>query len=302
MLCKEWGIALLLACGIVFVLRGFVFGLYHVSSGSGEPHILVGDRVWGNKLSYSFGAKPKRGDLIIFSSPKWEYSTNPYIAYWQKHIGLNASWIGLPAGPDAWVKRVIALPGDTIEGRVENGRTVVYLNGEPLDERYINPYPLIRLTKKTGLIDLDSIGPLPVPSIVRVRSKQTWYSFDSDKSLDVQPFYTMFGDEIVYRPGTIKRWVLPAGAVAEQNGKVLDQFGPLTIPGGNYWVMGDSRSNSCDSRMWGFVDESLILGKASFVLYSIDSEEPLWLLDFIKNPLSFWTKHVRWSRCFTGIA
>jgi len=60
--------------------------------------------------------------------------------------------------------------------------------------------------------------------------------------------------------------------------------------------MGDSRRNSRDSRFWMFLDEEHVLGRASLVLYSLDSEESFWFFALLKNPLAFFTRIVRWDR------
>jgi signal peptidase I len=65
-----------------------------------------------------------------------------------------------------------------------------------------------------------------------------------------------------------------------------DNFGPLTVPGGSYFMMGDNRDNSYDSRYWGFVTEDYIVGKPIMVYFSFDSDYPLTKL---------W-KSVRWER------
>lgn len=51
----------------------------------------------------------------------------------------------------------------------------------------------------------------------------------------------------------------------------VDNFGPVTVPEGKYFMMGDNRDNSRDSRVWGFLDHSLIRGKALFIYFSWDS-------------------------------
>jgi len=83
--------------------------------------------------------------------------------------------------------------------------------------------------------------------------------------------------------------VLPKGQVREYVFQDLgnrDNFGPLTVPEKSYFMMGDNRDNSWDSRFWGFVEEDYIVGKPIMVYFSFDSEYPL---------TRFW-KAIRWER------
>lgn len=294
---RQWAETITIAILLALILRNLLFGLYHVPTGSAEHNILVGDRIWGNKTRYLFHPI-KRGDLVIFDSPMVEYDRSSKIAYWwQRYIGFPIPIFGLPAGPDNWVKRVIAIPGDTIEGRMENGKTAIYLNGKKLDEPYVNQFPLIGVRKTRGLIPWEQVGILNVPSFLQYKEFVVHYTYDPSKPFDQQPYYNISENEIVRYPDDQPEMRLPGTPCMDYENN-RDVFGPIKLPAGKYWVMGDSRKNSIDSRWWLFLDEERIHGRASFIIYSIDSEEPFWLFDLIKHPINFWLKNVRWTRFF----
>lgn len=299
---KNWGRALIEALVILFIIKKFLFGLYYVPSGSAEPHLLVGDRVWGNKLVY-YLQPVSRNDYVIFDNPTFDYSSQSasYLdsckRWWQANVGLGIALLDIPAGPENVVKRVIGVPGDTIEGRIEKGKAVIYLNGERLDEPYVNTYPLVRVRKEIGFFSSRALSPFKVPDFLRRKTKKTYYTFDTTKSPDEQLFYKLEEHELIRnkKTGSLRIRKQPIYSMYDQE-QSLDTFGPITIPAGKYWVMGDNRLNSSDSRSWGLLDEKLIRGRMSFVIYSIDTEEPIWIFELLKHPIDFWTKKLRWNR------
>lgn len=297
---RQWFEAIVVALALALVIRNLAFTLYHVPTGSAEPNILVGDRIWGNKAAYFF-SEVKRGDLVIFDDPREGYDESSKIQYfWQRYVGFPIPLLGLKGGPINVVKRVIGLPGDVVEGKVENGKTVIYLNGKILDEPYVNTHPLIVLFRDKGFLPFKSFGPLRVPEFLRKERKLVRYTYDASKPYAEQPYYFMHEKDIYHHPVTGDPILYDAYSPtpADQYGLVVDEFGPLTVPAGMYWMMGDSRKNSEDSRYWQCLDQKYIHGRASFIAYSVDSEEALWLFDLIKHPIDFWKKHIRWGRFF----
>ena len=175
-----------------------------VPSGSMKPSILEGELVFVNKLAYdlkvpfttvhlSTWGEPARGDVVVFYSP------------------LDGTRL---------VKRVVGLPGDTIQ--LQND--ILYLNG--------------------------------------VRQQ---YS-----STDSEPFrQDIFEDEnptvAIEHLGGCDHYVL-----ALPGRRALRNFGPVTVPADQYFMLGDSRDNSADSRYLGPIPREKILGRVPCVLISFD--------------------------------
>ena len=158
-----------------------------------------------------------------------------------------------------YVKRVIGLPGDTVA--IRDG--VVILNGEPLPKEPID----------------DIAIPLGPNTVCHVRGKP-----NPDRTACR---YTAF------------REVLPSGesyAVLDFGRGPADDFGPVVVPEGRLFMMGDNRDNSLDSRFpptsgggVGLVDADLLVGRASMVLWSTDGSAQ-WLLPWT------WFTAARWDR------
>lgn len=277
---------------IVFVIRTIGFGLYQVPTGSMETTMLCGERFFADKFTPLF-TPYKHGDVITFDEPTYKYSDNVLVNWWQRYV-----W-----GPSNWTKRVIGVPGDHIEGRIEDGKPVVYRNGQKLEEPYLNKYPLIAVFNKS-------------------QNQVLFKSYDSQYSYDTQPFYRMteadvlnakvylamrgFSDRNMLIPHSptggfrdVAREGMPVGSA-----DIFDvHLGP-----DEYWAMGDNRQNSTDSRFWGPLKKNLMHGKVKMCLYSIDITDSWgtfeWLhifpFDIILHPIDFW-QWVRWSRCLKFI-
>jgi len=192
-----------------------------VPTGSMRPTIIEGDRIFVNKLAYDLKVpfttwhitewgNPQRGDIVVFFSP---------------HDGTRL------------VKRVIGLPGDTIELRnnqlVLNGALVEY---QPIAEELLRYIPT---AEREGRV------------------------FASEK-LPGQT-HAVGGYPAAPAPRT---------------------FAPVHVPDGHYFMMGDNRDDSFDSRFWGPVERKQIVGRATAVVLSF-------------NKSNFWLP--RWQRSFTSL-
>jgi signal peptidase I len=205
---------LLILALVVFSIRSSLADWNDVPSGSMKPTILPGDRVFVNKLAYDLKvpfttwhlaewADPQRGDVAVFFSPK---------------DGTRL------------VKRVIGLPGDTVELR----DNALVINGRPVE-----------------------YGPLADDWLCGVAA--------GDRAGQV-----FASEQLPGRPHAVAG--LPAAPA-------LRTFGPYYVPEGSYFMMGDNRDNSFDSRYFGMVERKRIVGRATAVVLSFDRQnwwKPRW--------------------------
>jgi signal peptidase I len=200
--------SLFLFFGLMLVFRSAVADWMVVPSGSMNPTIVEGDRILVDKAAYGLRVPfttvrlteadgPRRGDIVIFDSPE---------------------------DGTTLVKRVIGVPGDTIEMRRER----LLVNGAAQDY---------------APAEIAADSELPAAT----RSQDRLY----------------FTERLDGRPHAIM--VLPARSAQRS-------FGPMTVPAGQYLVLGDSRDNSKDSRYIGFVPRDSIVGRAGRIAYSLDAE------------------------------
>jgi signal peptidase I len=213
----DWTRSIAVAFLLFVVVRTFLVEAFKIPTSSMENTLLVGDFLLVNKAAY--GAEipgthlhlpgfeePRRGDVIVFVPP-----IDPTKNY---------------------VKRVVGVPGDTLQMRDKH----LFVNGFPLNE------PYVRYIDRNG----DAVHP-----------DMRW-----------QSNHLLAGPARSYHP-------------------TRDNWGPLVVPDDDYFVLGDNRDNSEDSRYWGFVSRDAIRGKPWLVYYSFDPTGP--------GPMP-WLRDVRWGR------
>jgi signal peptidase I len=239
---------------LIMALFGMTFVIQAVTvpTGSMQNTILVGDYLLVNKFIFAPGGRPvpllpqreiRRGDIIVFKFP----------GYQDKRLApaFEIQSAGAPYTTN-FVKRVIGMPGDTVEFR----NNQIYINGELLPEhRIVADSPINR----DG--DENNEAPLMVKS---------------EESREENENYSVY-----YKEST---------AQAAERGK-LPISGRYGVPGGqtkvpedSYFVLGDSRDHSLDSRYWGFVHRDLIIGRAMFVYWSCDRTNSVGTFDCVTNP------------------
>ena len=216
---REYFESIVIAVILALFIRTWVVQAFKIPTGSMEHNLLIGDHLLVNKFVFgpTAGAAEQwvlpsgaveRGDVVVFKFPE---------------------------EPERdFIKRVIGLPGETLEVR----RKRVYIDGEPLAEPYLE-------------------GRQPV---------------------------------------------LPRGAVAVER---RDTFGPVTIPDGHYFMMGDNRDNSQDSRFWGPLPHAYLKGRAMVVYWSYDAAEPVLRepgagagLRRLSSVVTNFFTRTRWERMF----
>ncbi|MET1155822.1 signal peptidase I [Arthrobacter sp.] len=126
----------IVVCAVVLsaIVRATLVDVYYIPSGSMEPLLETGDRVLVSRTDYRFG-EIRRGGLVVFdgrgSFAPFNSGNSPFVDLLQQ----AGQWLGVAGSDTIYVKRVIGLPGDTVECCGPDGR--LQINGEPVQEDYI---------------------------------------------------------------------------------------------------------------------------------------------------------------------
>jgi signal peptidase I len=176
---KELPFLIVGALIVAVLVKSFLIQVFWIPSESMLDTLQIGDRVIVNKLSYRIG-DPNRGDVVVFEPETFE--SESLVTKVSRNL-LES--VGLRTPESDLIKRIIALPGETLEIRGNQ----VYIDDRPLAEPYLPP---------------------------NIR---------------------------------------------------MNDYGPFTVPADTYFVMGDNRGSSNDSRRFGPIDRSRIVGRAFSVVW-----------------------------------
>ena len=226
-----------------------------------QDHLLVNKFIFGPHERLNLPVLPSRnidrGDVVVFKFPE-DPQTN-------------------------FVKRVIALPGETIEYRANQ----VYINGEPLPEHRVYVEPDDNSPRELQTAEDEGAPP---------GAKWTVYYFENDRELVSSRFNDEAGEYAVRQPFKVpvKGDAIPDRIKNDPRmRRIYDADEDGLYDSDQYFCMGDNRDNSQDSRYWGTVPRASIVGRAMFVYWSIDRTDKG---DGASNPALDFLTRSRWSR------
>lgn len=219
---------------LVLIIQRFYLGNFMVPTGSMEPTIMPNDRLFGNMISYKFRA-PEREEIIVFKEPI------------QNKV--------------LFTKRVMGLPGETVQIK----DNYLYINNNKIESRRYSPLGELRnnkwiIPKKGDKVTIISGGNYTEEYMKR--------------NINIAKLQSI----LLENPGEVKK-VIPSLEFyvnGERTGMILDlihnkenlsalmngETVETTLDDNYYLALGDNTNGSYDSRMWGFVKEDRIRGKA----------------------------------------
>lgn len=158
----EWIYCSIIAIVIVLLIKTFVFVPTSVQQTSMDPTLKPNDRLYLSRIATTFNKVPKRGDIVTFEAPTQRdvdinhYDPeNPVAEYNYTPNGVigKFAYYVLEWGKTSYIKRVIGLPGEHVQ--IKNGS--VYINGEKLEEDYLQDYVVTDVSR--GGVFTDVIVP-----------------------------------------------------------------------------------------------------------------------------------------------
>jgi len=225
---------------VVLVLRSFVFEPFRIPSDSMMPTLLDGDFIIVNKYAYGLRLPVINEKVVSIGNPQ----RGDVVVF------------RYPLDPSVnYIKRLVGLPGDHVEVRADR----ITVNGVPVPFKIVSPYNdgcyvNFQLAQETLGEHTHQALLCPVP-------------------LDPSP---------TPLPGCNRKEIRGYNCGEAQGAAALMSDAPVwsrTIPPGQYLMMGDNRDNSEDGRVWGFVPEQNLVGKATRIWFNWDLQRtggPVW--------------------------
>jgi len=238
----RWAYDFFPVLAVVLVVRSFLIEPFNIPSSSMVPTLYTGDFIAVNKYAYGVRlpltynkvldtGEPEHGDVAVFRYPE-----NPSIYY---------------------IKRVIGLPGDTVS--YDNGTLAI--NDVPVKTKPVSFTANTDLTSQLYLPGQIAPG--------QILTEESAAAMGQQEEREAQYFAETQGDTThLVRYLTDMNSAQYAPFLQQQAPEVVSSEGTqwrIQVPEGQYFVMGDNRDRSADSRFWGFVPEQNLAGKAVYI-------------------------------------
>ncbi|OOF49899.1 signal peptidase I [Rodentibacter trehalosifermentans] len=252
---------------VVFLVRSFLFEPFQIPSGSMESTLRVGDFLVVNKYAYGVkdpifqntiieGEKPQRGDVIVFKAPEQALlrtGLGATRAAYAENLALSSKE---NMSAVDYIKRIVGQGGDRVIFDIDQ-KTLKIVYGKEGKVCEVN------CESKTFEYHQNPTNPA-FPNELELTEQG-----DVVHNVLISPYRRYSGPEFFPQEGNpTAEWVVPEG---------------------QYFVMGDNRDHSDDSRFWGFVPEKNIVGKATYIWMSLEKEP------------NEWPTGLRFERFFTAI-
>ncbi len=233
----------------IFTFRSFLYEPFQIPSASMMPTLLIGDFILVEKFSYNIKNpltnniileinQPNYGDVVVFQYPK--------------NKNLN------------YIKRIIGLPGDKIIYNEKTKEIKIQKICKNKKIKYCNK-PIIKYINQKQSNFIEEIELSSNNNI-----KEYFWDLNIKKKKNKNNQYIiLFEKEEVINNKKHKILFIP-----EFHNKKKKNI--WIIPKDMYFVMGDYRDNSEDSRFWGFLNKNLLIGKAKFIWMSFEKQENNW--------------------------
>lgn len=240
---------------LVFIVRSFIYEPFQIPSGSMMPTLLIGDFILVEKFAYGIKdpitqttliptGHPKRGDIAVF-----KYPLDPRVDYIKRVVGLPGDRVSY----NPISKEVTVQPACNTGTSCDSALPITYSPSEPSDFVQTFRYSGNGETS-AGFFQIPTNQAVPDGG-VRLRERSETL-------------------------GTVAHHILTVPGRQDQIGGYYQQpnqpLGVWVVPEGHYFMMGDNRDNSADSRYWGFVPERNLVGKATAIWMSFEKQEGEW--------------------------